>query len=61
MRRAGLAFVRCVIITLCPLPSAAQDGRVITVSKAPFACVVTALEQAIDEEKLALIRRADAE
>ena len=42
-------------------PAAAQDGRVTAVSKAPFPKVADALEQAIAEQKMALVCHANAQ
>lgn len=42
-------------------PAVAQDGRVTAVSRAPFQTVVEALEQAITEQKMALVCHANAQ
>ncbi len=42
-------------------PVLAQERRVTTVSRAPFAKVVSALEQAIADEHMALVCHADAQ
>ena len=42
-------------------PAAAQDGRVIAVSRTPFQKVAGALEQAIAEQKMALVCHANAQ
>jgi len=42
-------------------PAAAQDGRVTAVSRTPFRNVAEALEQAIAEQKMALVCHANAQ
>ena len=42
-------------------PAAAQDGRVTAVSRTPFQSVTGALEQAISEQKMALVCHANAQ
>lgn len=42
-------------------PATAQDGRVTAVSRAPFQKVAEALEQAIVEQKMALVCHANAQ
>ncbi len=43
------------------LPAQAQDARITTVSRAPFQKVAAALEQAIAEQKMALVCHANAQ
>lgn len=46
---------------LAAVPALAQDGRVTAVSRAPFQKVAEALEQAITEQKMALVCHANAQ
>jgi len=59
------AFVAAALLAagtvLSAVPAFAQDGRVTAVSRAPFPKVVEALEQAITEQKMALVCHANAQ
>ncbi len=46
---------------LAAVPAFAQDGRVTAVSRASFQKVVEALQQAITEQKMALVCHANAQ
>jgi len=60
------ATVIAPIVLMClgwvsGLPAQAQDARITTVSRAPFQKVAAALEQAIAEQKMALVCHANAQ
>ncbi len=55
------AMVAVLALTIGPAPAWGDDGRVSTVSTAPFAQVAQALEQAIGEAGMALVCHADAQ
>jgi uncharacterized protein (DUF302 family) len=61
--RQWMIAVAALVVCAAMVPSRvlAQDGRVTTVSRAPFAKVVQALEQAIVDQKMALVCHADAQ
>lgn len=60
MRRfVGVALA--VALCLATSPASSQEGRVTAVSRAPFAKVAQALEQAIADEKMALVCHANAQ
>ena len=58
LRSVGLALA--LVLASAPL-AVAQDGRVVLTSKAPFARVATALEQAIAEQRMGLVCHANAQ
>lgn len=55
------AMVAVLALIIGPAPAWGDDGRVSTVSAAPFAQVAQALEQAIGEAGMALVYHADAQ
>jgi len=58
----GLPWLASVVmVSWSVAPAAAADGRVTAVSRAPFAAVAQALEQAIVEQKMALVCHANAQ
>lgn len=59
MRR--LAFYVVLAVFLSAAPVMAQDGRVTLASKAPFARVADALEKAVEDARMALVCRANAQ
>jgi uncharacterized protein (DUF302 family) len=61
MRRWMIAVAALVVCAMVPSRVLAQDGRVTTVSRAPFTKVVEALEQAIADQKMALVCHANAQ
>ena len=62
MRRSMITVVALIACAGASSPKAlAQDGRVTAVSRAPFAKVAEALEQAITEQKMALVCHANAQ
>ena len=58
-RFVGVALA--VALGLAASPASSQEGRVTAVSRAPFAKVTQALEQAIADEKMALVCHANAQ
>jgi uncharacterized protein (DUF302 family) len=58
-RFVGVALA--VALGLAASPASSQEGRVTAVSRAPFAKVAQALEQAIADEKMALVCHANAQ
>lgn len=61
-RRALAALLPAIpLAAVWTAPAAAQGGRAVAVSRAPFARVVEALERAIAEEKMALVCHANAQ
>lgn len=61
MRAFIVATLLAAGTVLVAAPALAQDGRVTAVSRAPFPKVVQALEQAIAEQKMALVCHANAQ
>src|SRR2546421_10781492 len=59
MRRAVVPAA--AVVASWALPASAQGPRVTSVSRAPFAQVATALEQAISDHKMALVCHANAQ
>ncbi len=55
-----IVFVAALLVA-APGPVLAQDGRVTGVSRAPFARVTAAIEQAITDQKMALVCHANAQ
>lgn len=58
LRSAGLALA---LITVVVPPVFAQDRKVVLTSKAPFARVATALEKAIEDQRMGLVCHANAQ
>ena len=61
MRAVIVAALLAAGAVLAGAPAFAQDGRITAVSRAPFQKVVEALEQAVAEQKMALVCRANAQ
>ncbi len=61
MRANVIATLLALSAWLTAVPALAEDGRVIAVSGAPFQKVAEALQQAIAEQKMALVCHANAQ
>jgi len=61
MRRWTVALAMLIVCAADPMPVVAQGGRIIAVSRAPFPKVAEALEQAVTEQKMALVCHANAQ
>lgn len=61
MRAHVISALFAVSALLATVPALAQDGRFSAVSRAPFQKVAEALEQAITEQKMALVCHANAQ
>ncbi len=61
MRAYAISTLLAVSALLTSVPALAQDGRLTAVSRAPFQKVAEALEQAITEQKMALVCHANAQ
>jgi uncharacterized protein (DUF302 family) len=55
-----IVFIAALVVAV-PGPALAQDGRVTAVSRAPFARVAAAIEQAVTDQKMALVCHANAQ
>jgi uncharacterized protein (DUF302 family) len=60
MRIRSIVFITALFVAV-PGLALAQDGRVTGISRAPFARVAAALEQAVTDQKMALVCHANAQ
>jgi uncharacterized protein (DUF302 family) len=61
MRAYVISTLIAISALLTTVPARAQDGRVTAVSRAPFHNVAEALQEAIAEQKMALVCHANAQ